>query len=135
MYSKGSTRTKSPYVAQGSINKNSRVVEQKIANSPDKIGQLKAMVNNNPTSSTSKPKSNITTNIPSNIVDKLKSNDKNPILNSKIEEYKKQKKNGYSRSIDTNIPLNTLTNITLTTKGDTTKKLSSNTKAPMVKYK
>ena len=46
------------------------------------------------------------------LMDKIKMIDKKDNISSKIEEYKKSIKiKGYSKSIDTNIPLNTLSNV------------------------
>ena len=67
------------------------------------------------------------------LMDKIKMIDKKDNISSKIEEYKKSIKiKGYSKSIDTNIPLNTLSNVGNI--GKIESKKVSNNKTPFVKY-
>ena len=83
---------------------------------------FKKLIDNPNPGSNSKPLKNISNNQIANVntaslVDKLKIGggmEKKDTISSKIEEYKKSIKNngkGYSKSIDTNIPLNTLSNV------------------------
>lgn len=148
---KSTNRTKSPYVNTNiniitTTTNNKNIYEKNShlsAISPDKIN-----FKNQITTSTLKPKNNSSTNsniisttnqITSNITDKLKTGllDKRDSVTNKIEEFKKSiKTKGYSKSIDTNNPLNTLTNIPATTKvADIQKKqITSNVKVPFGKY-
>jgi len=93
------------------------------------------MINNPTQNPTKKTSSILTTQINStntnSIMDKIKMVEKKDTISSKIEEYKKSvKSKGYSKSIDTNIPLNTLSNV-----GNVTnKKVVTNNKTPFVKF-
>lgn len=131
-------RTKSPYITPGTLNK--QTVEKKdVKGTPEKITDrmqaIKNMINNPTQNPTKKTSSILTTQINStntnSIMDKIKMVEKKDTISSKIEEYKKSvKSKGYSKSIDTNIPLNTLSNV-----GNVTnKKVVTNNKTPFVKF-
>jgi len=139
-------RTKSPYVNTQTITKTVVEKPKDIRGTPekpekiqDRMQAIKNMIINpdKKGSSTKQPNTIINTqlgiqNNVTSLMDKMKMVEKKVIISSKIEEYKKSvKSKGYSKSIDTNIPQNTLSN---GTKVPEKKIITNNNKSPFGKF-